>query len=123
MKWPALSGTTFAVRADLVDVWLESGASYLALLDDESSYRWPSDLYLEGGDQYRGWFQSSLLCAMGAHGTPPYKGVVTPGWTLDEKGQAISESRGNDLHPADIAGRLGGEVVRLWVASVDFRED
>jgi isoleucyl-tRNA synthetase len=80
-------------------------------------------LYLEGGDQYRGWFQSSLLCAMGTHGTPPYKGVVTPGWTLDEKGQAMSKSRGNDVDPVDIASRLGGEVVRLWVASVDFRED
>jgi len=80
-------------------------------------------LYLEGGDQYRGWFQSSLLCAMGTHATPPYKGVVTPGWTLDEKGQAMSKSRGNDVDPVDISSRLGGEVVRLWVASVDFRED
>jgi isoleucyl-tRNA synthetase len=71
------------------------------------SYPWPSDLYLEGGDQYRGWFQSSLLCAMGTHGTPPYKGVVTPGWTLDEKGQAMSKSRGNDVDPVDIAGSPG----------------
>ena len=86
-------------------------------------YPWPADLYLEGGDQYRGWFQSSLLCAMGTHATPPYKGVVTPGWTLDEKGQAMSKSRGNDVDPVDISSRLGGEVVRLWVASVDFRED
>jgi isoleucyl-tRNA synthetase len=104
-------------------VWLESGASYLALIADEPTYPWPSDLYLEGGDQYRGWFQSSLLCAMGTHGTPPYKGVVTPGWTLDEKGQAMSKSRGNDVDPVDISDRLGAEVVRLWVASVDFRED
>ena len=106
-------------------MWLESGASYLALVADEPDYRypWPSDLYLEGGDQYRGWFQSSLLCAMGTHGTPPYKGVVTPGWTLDEKGQAMSKSRGNDVDPVDISSRLGAEVVRLWVASVDFRED
>ncbi len=90
---------------------------------DEPAYPWPSDLYLEGGDQYRGWFQSSLLCAMGTHGTPPYKGVVTPGWTLDEKGQAMSKSRGNDVDPVDISNRLGGEIVRLWTASVDFRED
>ena len=75
---------------------------------DEPAYPWPSDLYLEGGDQYRGWFQSSLLCAMGTHGTPPYKGVVTPGWTLDEKGQALSKSRGNDVDPVDIADRMGG---------------
>ena len=122
-KCPHCGGTKFEKETDIFDVWLESGASYLALIDDEPTYPWPSDLYLEGGDQYRGWFQSSLLCGMGTHGTPPYKGVVTPGWTLDEKGQALSKSRGNDVDPVDIAGRLGGEVVRLWAASVDFRED
>ena len=123
MKCPHCSGTKFERETDIFDVWLESGASYLALIADEPEYPWPSDLYLEGGDQYRGWFQSSLLCAMGTHQTAPYKGVVTPGWTLDEKGQAMSKSRGNDVDPVDISGRLGGEVVRLWVASVDFRED
>ncbi len=122
-KCPHCSGTSFERETDIFDVWLESGTSYLALIDDEPGYPWPSDLYLEGGDQYRGWFQSSLLCAMGTRGTPPYRGVVTPGWTLDEKGQAMSKSRGNDVDPVDIASRLGGEIVRLWVASVDFRED
>ena len=122
-KCPHCGSTKFEKETDIFDVWLESGASYLALIDDEPSYPWPSDLYLEGGDQYRGWFQSSLLCAMGTRGTPPYKGVVTPGWTLDEKGQAMSKSRGNDVDPVDISSRLGAEVVRLWVASVDFRED
>ncbi len=120
---PHCGGTSFEKETDIFDVWLESGASYLALVADEPDYPWPSDLYLEGGDQYRGWFQSSLLCAMGTHQTPPYKGVVTPGWTLDEKGQAMSKSRGNDVDPVDISNRLGGEVVRMWVASVDFRED
>ena len=122
-KCPHCAGAKFEKETDIFDVWLESGASYLALVDDEPTYPWPSDLYLEGGDQYRGWFQSSLLCAMGVHATPPYKGVVTPGWTLDEKGQAMSKSRGNDVDPVDIASRLGGEIVRLWTASVDFRED
>jgi isoleucyl-tRNA synthetase len=122
-KCPHCNGTKFEKETDIFDVWLESGASYLALVDDEPDYPWPSDLYLEGGDQYRGWFQSSLLCAMGTRGTPPYKGVVTPGWTLDEKGQAMSKSRGNDVDPVDIANRVGGEIVRMWVASVDFRED
>ncbi len=122
-KCPHCGGTKFEKETDIFDVWLESGASYLALVADEPDYPWPSDLYLEGGDQYRGWFQSSLLCGMGTHGTPPYKGVVTPGWTLDEKGQAMSKSRGNDVDPVDISSRLGAEVVRLWVASVDFRED
>ena len=122
-KCPHCCGAKFEKETDIFDVWLESGASYLALIDDEPDYPWPADLYLEGGDQYRGWFQSSLLCAMGTHATPPYKGVVTPGWTLDEKGQAMSKSRGNDVDPVDISSRLGAEVVRLWVASVDFRED
>jgi isoleucyl-tRNA synthetase len=122
-KCAKCGGATFEKETDIFDVWLESGASYLALIGAEPEYPWPSDLYLEGGDQYRGWFQSSLLCAMGVRGTPPYKGVVTPGWTLDEKGQALSKSRGNDVDPVDIANRLGGEIVRLWVASVDFRED
>ncbi|HKU26519.1 MAG TPA: class I tRNA ligase family protein, partial [Candidatus Sulfotelmatobacter sp.] len=122
-KCPHCGGTGFEKETDIFDVWLESGASYLALVADEPDYPWPSDLYLEGGDQYRGWFQSSLLCAMGTRQSPPYKGVVTPGWTLDEKGQAMSKSRGNDVDPVDISSRLGGEVVRLWVASVDFRED
>jgi isoleucyl-tRNA synthetase len=122
-KCPHCGGAKFEKETDIFDVWLESGASYLALVAAEPEYPWPSDLYLEGGDQYRGWFQSSLLCAMGARGTPPYRGVVTPGWTLDEKGQALSKSRGNDVDPVDIANRLGGEIVRLWTASVDFRED
>ena len=122
-KCPHCSGTKFEKEMDIFDVWLESGASYLALRAGEPEYPWPSSLYLEGADQFRGWFQSSLLCAMGNEGTPPYAGVVTPGWTLDEKGQAMSKSRGNDVDPVDIAKRHGGEIVRLWVASVDFRED
>jgi len=127
-KCPHCTATKFEKETDIFDVWLESGTSYLALIAEKLAagqppYPWPSDLYLEGGDQYRGWFQSSLLCAMGTHATPPYKGVVTPGWTLDEKGQAMSKSRGNDVDPVDIANRLGGEIVRLWTASVDFRED
>jgi isoleucyl-tRNA synthetase len=120
---PHCSGNRFRKEMDIFDVWLESGASYLSLRAGEPSYPWPSDLYLEGADQFRGWFQSALLCAMGKQGSPPYAGVVTPGWTLDEKGQAMSKSRGNDVDPVDIAKRFGGEVVRLWVASVDFRED
>jgi isoleucyl-tRNA synthetase len=122
-KCPHCGDAKFEKETDIFDVWLESGASYLALVADEPDYPWPSDLYLEGGDQYRGWFQSSLLCAMGTRATPPYRGVVTPGWTLDDKGQAMSKSRGNDVDPVDIASRLGGEIVRFWTASVDFRED
>jgi isoleucyl-tRNA synthetase len=116
-------GTSLTKEADIIDVWFESGCSYLVETTKEANYPWPADLYLEGGDQYRGWFMSSLLCALGARGTAPYKSVATPGWTLDEQGRAMSKSHGNDVDPADIAKRLGGEIVRLWVASVDFRED
>ena len=116
-------GTAFQKEADILDVWFESGCSYLVETANEPNQPWPSNLYLEGGDQYRGWFMSSLLCSLGAHGSAPYKMVATPGWTLDEQGRAMSKSRGNDVDPVDIANRLGAEVVRLWVASVDFRED
>jgi isoleucyl-tRNA synthetase len=80
-------------------------------------------MYLEGGDQYRGWFHSSLLCSIGLNGEAPYKAVATNGWTLDENGRAMSKSLGNTVDPVDIAKRMGGEIVRFWVASVDFRED
>jgi isoleucyl-tRNA synthetase len=122
-KCKKCGGAAFRKEMDIIDVWFESGSSYLAVRDNEKGYPWPSNLYLEGGDQHRGWFHSSLLCAIGAEGSAPYKGVLTCGWTLDEQGRAQSKSLGNTTDPVDIANRLGGEIVRLWVASVDFRED
>jgi isoleucyl-tRNA synthetase len=116
-------GTTFKKETDILDVWFESGSSYLAVRANESEFPWPADLYLEGGDQYRGWFHSSLLCAMGTKASAPYAMVATNGWTLDEQGRAMSKSLDNGVDPVDIANRMGGEIVRLWVASVDFRED
>ena len=116
-------GKELVKETDIIDVWFESGSSYLALVSSEPEFQWPSDLYLEGGDQYRGWFHSSLLCAMGTRGGAPYRMVATNGWTLDEQGRAMSKSLGIGVDPVDIAERLGGEIVRLWVASVDFRED
>jgi len=113
----------FEKETDIIDVWFESGSSHAAVLGHDPDLPWPADLYLEGGDQFRGWFHSSLLCAMGAQGSAPYRKVVSPGWTLDEHGHALSKSRGNDVDPVDVANRLGAEIVRLWVASVDFRED
>src|SRR6201999_3963618 len=80
-------------------------------------------LYLEGGDQHRGWFHSSLLTSVAIRGRAPYANVAPAGWTLDEQGRAMSKSLGNGVDPVDAANRLGGEIVRLWVASVDFRED
>ena len=119
---PHCKGMKFTKEMDIIDVWFESGSSYLAVQAEEG-YHWPSDLYLEGGDQYRGWFHSSLLCSMGARGSAPYAMVSTNGWTLDEQGRAMSKSLNNGVDPIDIANRMGGEIVRLWVASVDFRED
>ncbi len=115
--------TRFTKETDILDVWFESGCSHAAVLGREPGLPWPADLYLEGGDQHRGWFHSSLLCAVGTRNQAPYRAVATNGWTLDEQGRALSKSRGNDVDPVDIANRMGGEIVRFWVASVDFRED
>ena len=116
-------GTEFRKEMDILDVWFESGASWHAVLDIEPELEWPADLYTEGGDQHRGWFHSSLLTSVAVRGKAPYKMVATSGWTLDEQGRAFSKSLGNGVDPVDIAKRLGGEIIRLWVASVDFRED
>jgi isoleucyl-tRNA synthetase len=113
----------FRKEMDILDVWFESGASWHAVLDLEPELHWPADLYTEGGDQHRGWFHSSLLTSVAIRGKAPYKMVATSGWTLDEQGRAFSKSLGNGVDPVDIAKRLGGEIIRLWVASVDFRED
>jgi len=117
------SGTKFRKEMDIIDVWFESGSSHASVLGHRANMPWPADLYLEGGDQHRGWFHSSLLCAMGWRGHAPYKSVATHGWTLDAQGRPQSKSLGNVVDPVDVAGRLGAEVVRLWAASVDFRED
>ena len=108
---------------DIIDVWFESGSSQAAVLGHEAGLPWPADIYLEGGDQHRGWFHSSLLCAVGAKGGAPYRVVATSGWTLDPQGRAMSKSLGNVVDPLDIIQELGAEIIRLWVASVDFRED
>jgi len=113
----------FRKEMDILDVWFESGASWHAVLDVEPELQWPADLYTEGGDQHRGWFHSSILTSVAVRGKAPYRMVATSGWTLDEQGRAFSKSLGNGVDPVDIAKRLGGEIVRLWVASVDFRED
>src|SRR6202453_198447 len=116
-------GSKFKKETDILDVWFESGSSHAAVLGHEPNLPWPADLYLEGGDQHRGWFHSSLLCAIGDEGSAPYRMVATSGWTLDERGRAMSKSLGNTVDPVEIADTLGGEIVRMWVASVDFRED
>ncbi len=123
VKCTHCNGTTFKKEMDIIDVWFESGASHAAVLGREPGLSWPADLYTEGGDQHRGWFHSSLLHSVGTRDHAPYRMVATSGWTLDPQGRAMSKSLGNVVDPVDIAKRLGAEIVRLWVASVDFRED
>ena len=122
-KCGSCGSTKLVKETDIIDVWFESGSSHVAVLGREPNLPWPADIYLEGADQYRGWFHSSLLCGIGAQGRPPYRMVATHGWTLDEHGSAMSKSRANDVDPVDVADRFGAEIVRLWAASVDFRED
>ena len=113
----------FRKEMDILDVWFESGASWKAVLEADAGQSFPADLYTEGGDQHRGWFHSSLLESVALRGIAPYRKVATSGWTLDEQGRAFSKSLGNGVDPVDVADRLGAEIIRLWVASVDFRED
>ena len=113
----------FRKEMDILDVWFESGASWHAVLEVEPELTFPADLYEEGADQHRGWFHSSLLTSVALRGVAPYRVVSTAGWTLAEDGSALSKSLGNGVDPVDVAKRLGAEIIRLWVASVDFRED
>jgi isoleucyl-tRNA synthetase len=108
---------------DILDVWFDSGSSHLAVLTPENGLEWPSDMYLEGGDQYRGWFHSSLLIGVGLKGDAPYRESATHGWALDGEGKAMSKSLGNIIEPQEIVSKHGADVLRLWAASVDFMED
>ncbi len=112
-----------AKEKDILDVWLDSGCSHLAVLNERWNLDWPSDLYLEGGDQYRGWFHSSLLLGVGLKGGAPYRECSTNGWTLDEKGQAMSKSLGNVVEPEKVIKASGAEILRLWVGSIEYQED
>ncbi|HEV2492459.1 MAG TPA: isoleucine--tRNA ligase [Terriglobia bacterium] len=122
-KCAECGGTRLRRERDIVDVWFESGTSHVAVLGHRPDLPWPSDVYLEGGDQFRGWFQSSLLVALGTHGAAPYRQVVTPGWVLDAEGRAMSKSLGTGIDPNEVIKTHGAEILRLWAASVDFRED
>jgi len=123
----------FHKETDILDVWFDSGISWYAVCESDPELKpsynafqkgnGPEVLYLEGGDQHRGWFHSALLTSVALRGRAPYSRVATAGWTLDEQGRAMSKSLGNVVDPLDIAKHLGGEIVRLWVASIDFRED
>ena len=108
---------------DIMDVWFDSGSSYAYVLDDFEGHSFPADLYLEGNDQYRGWFQSSLLTAVATRGTAPYKGVITHGMVVDGEGKKMSKSLENGIEPQDVIKVYGADVLRLWVSSVEFTND
>ncbi|MEO8369289.1 MAG: isoleucine--tRNA ligase [Candidatus Solibacter sp.] len=116
-------GAEFAKETDILDVWFDSGSSHLAVLNDAFGLPWPADVYLEGGDQYRGWFHSSLLVATGLRGGAPYRACVLNGWVLDGEGKAMHKSLGNSIEPESIIKDHGADILRLWTASVEFNED
>lgn len=110
---------------DILDVWWESGVSHDSVLKHRANegLTWPADMYLEGSDQHRGWFQSSLLTSVGAYGRAPYKSVMHCGFTVDEKGRKMSKSLGNGVDPSEVVNKVGADVLRMWVSSVDYSQD
>lgn len=113
----------FTKEMDIMDVWFDSGVTHTAVLEQYDSLSWPADLYLEGADQYRGWFQSSLLTSVVCKGKAPYKAVCTHGWVVDGEGRKMSKSLGNGIVPEDIIKEYGADILRLWVASSDYHSD
>ncbi len=121
-KCPACGGQSFRKENNILDVWFESGASH-SILGKKPELPWPADLYVEGHDQYRGWFNSSLVIGVGAKGGSPYRTCLTHGFVLDEQGRAMSKSLGNFIEPNEIISKHGAEILRLWVAMLNYKED
>ena len=113
----------FDKETDIMDVWFDSGVTHAAVCDVRPELKWPADLYLEGADQYRGWFQSSLLTSVAWRGVAPYKAILTHGWVVDGKGEKMSKSLGNGILPPEIVDKFGADILRLWVASSDYQVD
>lgn len=116
-------GSEWTKETDILDVWFDSGASSIAVLENREELRWPADVYIEGGDQYRGWFNSSLMVGLAIHDRAPYKTVLTHGWTLDAQGKAMHKSAGNAVAPEEVIKDSGAEILRLWSASSNYFED
>ncbi len=114
---------SFIKETDILDVWFDSGVSHAAVLEERENLKWPADLYLEGTDQHRGWFHSSLLTAVGTRGSAPYKSVLTHGFVVDEKGKKMSKSLGNVVAPKKVIDQHGAEILRLWVSASDYKDD
>jgi len=121
-KCPACGGGSFEKENDILDVWFESGSSQ-RVLGKRADLPWPADVYIEGHDQHRGWFNSSLLIGVETAGASPFRSCITHGFVLDEEGKAMSKSAGNVIEPRDVIGRNGAEILRLWIAMLNFKED
>src|SRR5574337_1988825 len=120
---PDCGRADFEKERDILDVWFDSGVSHAAVLAVRPDQRWPADMYLEGSDQHRGWFHSSLLTAVGTRGHAPYRAVLTHGFVVDGEGKKMSKSLGNVVAPQEVIERYGAEILRLWVAAEDYRDD
>ncbi len=120
---PKCGAADFRKEQDIMDVWFDSGSTWAAVLETRPELRYPADLYLEGGDQYRGWFQSSMLTSIAAHEQAPYKRIITHGWTVDGQGKAMHKSLGNAVAPDDVIKNYGADLLRLWVSSADYTQD
>ena len=120
---PVCGHRHFTKENDIMDVWFDSGSTHAAVLDGRDYLRFPADVYLEGGDQYRGWFQSSMLTSITVKGAAPYKQIITHGWTVDGEGKAMHKSLGNAIGPEEIIKDYGADLLRLWVASADYTQD
>jgi isoleucyl-tRNA synthetase len=120
---PSCGGTSFEREKDILDVWFDSGSSHEAVLPFRPGLTWPADMYLEGSDQHRGWFHSSLLVGLGTRGRPPFREVLTHGFVVAEDGRKMSKSLGNTILPQEVIRESGAEILRLWVAMVDYRDE
>ncbi len=122
-RCPKCDGSTFRKESDIIDVWFDSGVSWAAVLEKRDYLKYPADLYLEGSDQHRGWFHSALLTSAGTRGRAPYLGVLTHGFVVDGEGRKMSKSAGNVIVPGEVIENYGAEILRLWVAAEDYRDD
>ena len=122
-KCKMCGGAEWTRESDILDVWFDSGVSSIAVLENRPELRWPADVYIEGGDQFRGWFNSSLMVGLAVHDRAPYKTVLTHGWTVDAQGKAMHKSTGNAVAPDEVIKNSGAEIIRLWCASSDYFED
>lgn len=122
-KCPNCGGKEFEKEKDILDVWFDSGVSFAAVLERNNDLRCPADIYLEGSDQHRGWFHSSLLCSVGTRGRPPYKSVLTHGFVVDAQGRAMHKSLGNVIYPDELIRDYGAEIIRMWVAAEDYKDN